>query len=210
MPETKSDTFLSPQVRSASLRIIAVLLVIACINYASSVVITLICSILLAFVLEPGVRLMERIHIPRWLGALLMLLLTLGLLYLVIYGIYDRVMTFLQEFPTYAEPLKHFVASIQKLARSIERSTSNIVSTSQQPNLPTIRLQQESHWGQYLLRGIGSVYTFIVTVMFVPFLVFFMLTAKDHIWKGTLNLFPGEHRGQAEHIIYGIGHMVGI
>jgi predicted PurR-regulated permease PerM len=208
MPETKSETIFTPKLTSAGLRIITVLLVIACINYASSIVITLISSILIAFVLEPGVRLMERIHIPRWLSALLMLMLGLGILYLVIYGIYDRVMTFLQEFPTYAEPLKHFVASIQNLAKHIESSTSNIVSSPQQPNLPTIRLQRESHWGQYLLRGIGSVYTFIVTVMFVPFLVFFMLTAKDHIWKGTLNLFPGEQRGQAEHIIHSIGHMV--
>jgi predicted PurR-regulated permease PerM len=208
MPETKSESLLNSKITVTGLRIIVVLAVMACINYASSIVITLICAILIAFVLEPGVRLMERIHIPRWLGVLLMLMLALGILYLVVYGIYDRVMTFIQEFPTYAEPLKHFVAGIQKLAKSIETSTSNIVPSPQQPNLPTIRLQQESHWGQYLLRGIGSVYTFIVTVMFIPFLVFFMLTAKDHIWTGTLNLFPSEHREQAEHIIHRIGHMV--
>jgi predicted PurR-regulated permease PerM len=208
MPETKSESLLAPKVATASLRIIAVLAVFACIYYASSVVITLICSILIAFVLEPGVRLMERLRIPRWLGALLMVLLALGILYLVIYGIYARVVTFIQEFPTYAEPLRHIVGEVQKVARSIETSTSNLVPTSQQPNLPTIRLQQESHWTPYLLRGIGSVYTFIVTAMFVPFLVFFMLTARDHLWAGTLNLFPGEHRQQAEHVIHSIGHMV--
>lgn len=208
MPETKSESLLASKVTLTGLRIIAVLIVIACINYASSIVITLICSILIAFVLDPGVRLMERIHIPRWLGALLMMLLALGIFYLVIYGIYDRVMTFIREFPTYAEPLRHLVAEIQRLAKRVETSTSNIVVPPQQPNLPTIRLQQESHWGQYLLRGIGSVYTFIVTVMFIPFLVFFMLTAKEHLWAGTLNLFPGEHRQQAEHIIHSIGLMV--
>jgi len=208
MPEIKSESLISPKITLAGLRIVAFVVVIACINYAGSIVITLICAILIAFVLEPGVRLMERIRIPRWLGALLMLMLSLGLLYLVVYGIYDRVMTFIQEFPTYAEPLRHFVSSIEKLAKSVEKSTSNLVSSSQQPNLPTIRLQQESNWGQYLLRGIGSVYTFIVTVMFVPFLVFFMLTAKDHIWARTLSLFPSDHRQQAEHIIHRIGHMV--
>ncbi len=208
MAEMKSDSLNTSKITLTGLRIIVVLLVIACINYASSIVITLICAILIAFVLEPGVRLMERIHIPRWLGALLMLLLTLGLLYLVGYGIYNRVMTFIQEFPTYAGPLKHFVGAIEKLAKSVEQRTSNLVASAPQPSLPTIRLQQESNWGQYLLRGIGSVYTFIVTVMFVPFLVFFMLAAKDHIWNSTLNLFPGEHRQQAEHIIQSIGHMV--
>lgn len=208
MPETRSEPLLAPKIATASLRIIAVLAVFACIYYASSVVITLIFSILIAFVLEPGVRLMERLRIPRWLGSLLMLLLSVGILYLVIYGIYARVATFIQEFPTYAEPLRHIVSEVQKLAKSIEASTSNLVPSPQQPNLPTIRLQQESHWVQYLLRGIGSVYTFMVSAMFVPFLVFFMLTAKNHLWAGTLNLFPGGHRVQAERIIHSIGHIV--
>ncbi len=210
MPETKSESLPTPRIATASGRIIAVAIVIACINFASTLVITLICAILIAFVLEPGVRLLERIHIPRWLGALLMLVLSIGLLYLIIYGIYDRVIAFITEFPTYAQPLKHLFASFESMIKNIEKLASGIVpaTSGQQSNLPTIRLQQESHWGQYLARGIGSVYAFILTVMFIPFLVFFMLTAKDHIWKGTLNLFSDKHRQQAETVILSIGHMV--
>jgi predicted PurR-regulated permease PerM len=210
MPEIKSEAIPTTRIATASGRIIAVAIVIACINYASSIIITLICSILIAFVLEPAVRFLERIHIPRWLGALLMLVGSIGLVYLIIYGVYDRVIEFVQEFPTYGAPLKHLFASLQAMVQNIEKLASGVVSVSSQPqsNLPTIRLQQESHWGQYLLRGIGSVYTFILTVMFVPFLVFFMLTAKGHIWKGTLNLFSDRHRQQAENVILGIGHMI--
>jgi predicted PurR-regulated permease PerM len=210
MPETKSEALQPTKIATASGRIIAVAIVIACINYASSIIITLICAILIAFVLEPAVRFLERIHIPRWLGALLMLVGSIGLVYLVFYGIYDRVIEFIQEFPTYGAPLKHLFASLQAMVQNIEKLASGLVpiSSQTQSNLPTIRLQQESHWGQYLLRGIGSIYTFIVTVMFVPFLVFFMLTAKGHIWKGTLNLFSDRHRQQAENVILGIGHMI--
>ncbi len=210
MPETNSATSPTTHVATVSGRIIAAAIVIACINYASSVVITLVCAILIAFVLEPGVHLLERIHVPRWLGALLMLVLSIGLLYLLIYGIYDRVIAFIQAFPTYAQPLKHLFANFEAVVKNIEKLASGVVppSSAQQSNLPTIRLQQESHWGQYLVRGIGSVYTFIVTVMFVPFLVFFMLTAKNHIWRGTLNLFSDQHREQAETVILNIGHMI--
>jgi predicted PurR-regulated permease PerM len=210
MPETKSEALPTTKIATASGRIIAVAIVIACINFASSIIITLICAILIAFVLEPSVSFLERIHIPRWLGALLMLVISIGLLYLVIYGIYDRVISFIQEFPTYGAPLRHLFANFEDMVKNIEKLASGVVPSSTQPqsNLPTIRLQQESHWGQYLLRGIGSVYTFIVTVMFIPFLVFFMLTAKGHIWKGTLNLFSDRHREQAEIVILGIGHMI--
>lgn len=209
MPETKAATSPSTHITTVSGRIIAAAIVIACINYASSVVITLICAILIAFVLEPGVHLLERIRVPRWLGALLMLILSIGLVYLIIYGIYDRVMAFIQEFPTYTQPLRHLFANFEAMIKNIEKLASGVVpASSAQSNLPTIRLQQESHWGQYLVRGIGSVYTFIVTVMFVPFLVFFMLTAKNHIWRGTLRLFSDTHREQAETVILNIGHMI--
>lgn len=208
--ETKFEAAPPTKIATASGRIIAVAIVIACINFASSIIITLICAILIAFVLEPAVRFLERIHIPRWVGALIMLAGSIGLLYLVIYGIYDRVIQFIQEFPTYGAPLKHVFASVQDAVKNVEKLASGMVPLPSEPqsNLPTIRLQQESHWGQYLLRGIGSVYTFIVTVTFVPFLVFFMLTAKGHIWKGTLDLFPARHRQQAETVIHGIGHMI--
>ncbi len=210
MPETKTEALPTAKISTASGRIIAAIIVIAVINYASSIVITLVCAILIAFVLEPAVHLLEKIHIPRWLGALLMLAFSIGLLYLIVYGIYDRVIAFIQEFPTYAQPLKHLFAGFEAMIRNIEKLASGVVPAASAPqsNLPTVRLQQESHWGQYLVRGIGSVYTFIITVMFIPFLVFFMLTAKSHIWRGTLNLFSERHRQQAETVILSIGHMI--
>jgi predicted PurR-regulated permease PerM len=44
--------------------------------------------------------------------------------------------------------------------------------------------------------------------MFIPFLVFFMLTSKNQIWASTLGLFRIERRQQAEEVIRGIGEMV--
>jgi predicted PurR-regulated permease PerM len=210
MPETKSEILPTTRIATASGRIIAVAIVIACINFASSIIITLICAILIAFVLEPAVGFLERLHIPRWLGALLMLVASIALLYLIVYGIYDRVIAFIQQFPTYGQPLKHLFANLEAMVENIKKLASGVVPAPSTPqtSLPTIRLQQESHWGQYLVRGIGSVYTFIVTVMFIPFLVFFMLTGKNHIWRRTLDLFSENHREQAETVILRIGHMV--
>ena len=55
MSETHSE-IPSAASASASVRIIAIAVLFGCIYYASSVVITLICSILIASVLDPGVR----------------------------------------------------------------------------------------------------------------------------------------------------------
>ena len=208
MPEPKLDFSPAASATSASLRIIAAAILCTCIYLASSIVITLICSIFVAFVLDPGVRLLERFRLPRWVAALLMVLLTLAVLYLVVYLIYDRAAAFLDDLPRFAARVKQIVAHIQVTTKSLQQSTSSILPSAADSNVPAVRLQQESPWVQFLLRGIGSVYAFSVTVMFIPFLVFFMLTSKNQIWAATLNLFPLERRQQAEEVIKGISKMV--
>jgi predicted PurR-regulated permease PerM len=208
MPETRVERPLAASPAAVSLRIIAIAVLFVCIYYASSVVITLICSILITAVLEPGVTVMERVRIPRWVGSLVMVLLLLAAAYLVIYAIYDRAEAFINELPKLVAKLKQLTAHIQLTARNLQQSTQTIMPPTSETNLPTVRLQQESPWMQFLLRGIGSVYAFTVTVMFIPFLVFFMLTSKHQLWVATLNLFPIERRQQAENVIHGISSML--
>src|SRR6202040_3279404 len=49
---------------------------------------------------------------------------------------------------------------------------------------------------EWLLRGVGSLYSILLVATFVPFLVFFMLAAKPRIWKATINLFPDDLRSR--------------
>jgi predicted PurR-regulated permease PerM len=207
MPDRKLG--LSPASAAAtSLRIIAAAILCACIYYASSVVITLICSIGIAFVLDPGVKLLERLRVPRWLASLFMVLLTLAIIYVLIYLVYDRIIAFMDDLPRLAARLRQIVAHIQVTTKSIQQSTSGILPSGADATVPAVRVQQESPWVQFALRGMGSLYAFAVTVMFIPFLVFFMLTSKDHIWAATLNLFSLERRQQAEDVLRGISRMV--
>ena len=206
-----SDTqFESPSAASASasVKIIAIAVLFGCIYYASSVVITLICSILIASVLDPGVKVMETLRIPRWLASLIMVLLMLAATYLLIYVVYDRAQAFVEAMPKLLARLKQITAHLQVTAHTLQQSTQTIMPASPEVNMPTVRLQQESPYEQFLLRGIGSVYAFTVTVMFIPFLVFFMLTSKNQLWAASLNLFPLKRRQQAEDVIHAIARML--
>lgn len=206
MPELKLAPRATPAA-AASLKIIAVGIIVFAMYEASSVVISLMCAIFIAFVLEPGVRVMERAHIPRWVGALIVVLLGLAAVYLMVYLVYDRVVALIADLPKMAARLRqvvsHFQITFSKLGQTLPGTLS-----SPDTGVPTVRVQQESPWEQFLLRGMGSVYTFTVTVMFIPFLVFFMLTSKNHVWAATLNLFPMEQRQHAEDVIDGITTMV--
>jgi predicted PurR-regulated permease PerM len=208
MPETKPEIARESSGAAISVKIIAIAVLFGCIYYASSVVITLIFSILIASVLEPGAGFLEQRRVPRWLSSLIMVLLMLTASYLAVYGIYDRALDFVDNAPKLAVKLRQLTAHLQITAQNFQQSTRTIIPSSADSNLPTVRLQQESPWAQFLLRGMGSVYAFIVTVMFIPFLVFFMLNSKDRLWAATLNLFPREKRQQAEDVIHYIGIML--
>ena len=210
MPETKVE---SPSVRSAtanSLKIIAVATVIAGLYFASSLVISLICGIFIAFILEPGVKFMERIRVPRWLGALVMVLGTLAVMYLVMYLIYGRAAAFMADLPKYTERLKQIIAHVQVTFRHIRLSASSLLPPSNDfgPQPQAVQVQQGEPWLGYLWRGLGSAYGFIMAVLFIPILVFFMLTSKHQIWMSTMNLFSLERRDSAQVVIDGITKMV--
>lgn len=205
--ETEAGTEGRPLARAgaASLRIIAAAIILGFLYYASSLVITLIFAIFIAFVLDPGVKLMERLHIPRWVGSLLMVLWALLAVYLLIYVIYDRAQAFIAQLPAFAAAMQSLVTHLETWLRGFWPTTFS--SAPPESSVPTVRVQQGGSWLQYLA-GFGPVYSFTVTVMFIPFLVFFMLTSRDHIWEATLNLFPVRHRQEAEDIIGRISEMV--
>ncbi|MDE3181568.1 MAG: AI-2E family transporter [Acidobacteriota bacterium] len=208
MPDIKLDRPLAAIASSPSLRIIAAAIVLICVYYASTVLITLVCSILIAFVLDPGVHLLERIRFPRWLGAAIMVVLALALVYLFVYLVYDRAAAFIANLPALAQRVKQIVEHYQNLISNIRQSATPY-PTGPESSVPTVQIAQQSEgWTHYLLRGIGSIYTFTVTVMFIPFLVFFMLTSKRHLQRATVGLFPEEHREQVETILNSIGSMI--
>jgi predicted PurR-regulated permease PerM len=206
MPENKAE--MAREGATLSAKIIALAVLCGCIYYASSVVITLIFSIVIAAVLEPGTGFLERLRLPRWMSSLIMVLLMLSVSYLAVYGVYGRAVDFVDNAPKLAAKLRQITAHLDLAAQSFQQSTRNIIPAGSDSNLPTVRLQQESPWAQFLLRGMGSVYAFTVTVMFIPFLVFFMLNSKDHLWAATLNLFPRDKRQQAEDVIHYISTML--
>jgi len=207
MPDTRIET---PPAAFAttSLRVIATALVFAGLYYASSILITLICALFIAFVLDPAVVLMERMRLPRWLGALLMVLLALLVLYLIVYLVYGRALTFIRDLPSLVNPIQRIVFRMQTMMRDFWQRTSTVSPPTPEAAIPTVRLQQGSPLMQFLERGFGPFYAFTVGVLFIPFLVFFMLTSKDQLWASTLNLFPRERRQHVEDVFRGLSHMV--
>lgn len=209
MPETKLEHAAGVVSSSVSLRVMAGILIFACVYYASALLITLVVSVLIAFMLDPVVDLMERVRVPRWAGALAMVLIVLVLLWFLAYLLYGRAEAFVQNLPAVSAKVTQFVDHFENVVSNLRQSTSSFSPSSNQNGLLTVQVQQQqAQWTRFLLRGVGSIYSFTVTVMFIPFLVFFMLTSKHHLKDATIDLFSMERHQQIEDILESVTQMV--
>jgi predicted PurR-regulated permease PerM len=61
--------------------------------------------------------------------------------------------------------------------------------------------------GDYIYERLGTVYEFILMASFVPFLVYFMLSWRDHIYRSFLRFFEGPDRMAAARSLEGVAEM---
>jgi len=182
---------------STSLRILAGAVVLLFFYYAAGVVITLLLSVLLAYFLDPAVELLERLHVPRTIGALLMVLLLIAVIGAVGYGLWVRSSDFAENWPKYRDILREASGAVQGKISGIEGSVSDLTTPTGAPK-PAAAAADSGTVHTLFLRGIGSLYALVLEGTFVPFLVFFMLAGKREAWHATLQLFPISRRTQVK------------
>jgi predicted PurR-regulated permease PerM len=195
---------------NASQRIIAAGIVIAFCYWAASVVMTLLLSILLAYFLDPLVELLERFNMPRVLGALIAVLLTVALLAGFGALLWSRAESFAEAWPTYEAPLRAAAQSLEQKIQRLERRFSAISATpaaGEKPS-PAVRLEEPGPVRGFLIRMVGSLYNFLLAGTFVPFLVFFMLAARRDVWHGTMQLFHPTERTRVKQTLEDISTML--
>ncbi len=77
------------------------------------------------------------------------------------------------------------------------------------PPIQEVRIHEESNpVVSYIYERLGSFYQLLLMCSFVPFLVYFMLSWRDHINRSFLQLFHGEDRLVASRSLQGIADMV--
>jgi predicted PurR-regulated permease PerM len=179
---------------SFSARIVAAAIILLFFYYAAGVVITLLLSILLAYFLDPAVEILERIGLPRTLGAMVMVLILIAVLVAAGYGLWTRTADFAENWPKYGSVLRNAAGAVEGKIRGIEVQ----VSPDPSPASSVPVRAEPSIVRTLIFRGVGSLYALFLEVTFVPFLVFFMLAEKRQVWHGTLELFAASRRTQVK------------
>jgi predicted PurR-regulated permease PerM len=178
---------------NSSQRIIALGIVFAFLYWASSVVMTLLLAVLFAYFLDTVVEVLEKVHIPRALGALVVLLAVMSIIGGLGYLMIDRADQFLADWPRYSAVMRNVATGLDRKLAIFEKQVEAI-APEEERGRPPVRVAEARPVRELLFRGVGSLYSILLVATFLPFLVFFMLAAKRRIWIATMELFPAENR----------------
>ncbi len=182
---------------NSSQRIIALGIVFAFLYWASSVVMTLLLAVLVAYFLDPVVQFLSRLHVPRALGALLVLVAVIALVSGMGYLLLDRADQFSADWPRYSVRMRHVTTALDRKVATFERQVEAITPEGE-PGRPAPRVTDGVSLRALLVRGVGSLYSILLVATFLPFLVFFMLAAKPRILHATMELFRSEDRTRVQ------------
>ena len=195
------------RVQAAAMLILAIAAVLTMLYVGKLILTVILVAILIAFVLAPLVDLLTRFGIPHALASLAAVLLLVIAMGAATYLSYSRALSFMQELPQYKARIQQMMGGLREEAEQIERTTETVLPSSE-ADKKTVTVRQSSDWTDLVSRNASSVSEMVLTVTFVPFLVFFMLSWQDHVRSASVMLFSMENRNTAYVMLGLIARMI--
>jgi len=176
---------------SGLLLVIAAGVAIAFCFFASSICITLVLAAFLSILVDPIVIAMERMRIPRALAAGLVLIAGMASIGFGGYKLYGKASDLAEVLPGYAGQLQQALAPLNRKIEKMKQTAGSLGNDGAQKKVPEVQVRETVSWPSYLVRGVGSVWGAVIIAGVVPFLMYFMLTRKEHM-SGRLLEILGE------------------
>lgn len=197
----------SMRVNSAATTVIAIVAIGVALYYAQLVCVVLLVSLLLAFALDPLVRLLQRIRLPRSVAALIAVGIFVGALYTLGNLSYNKVVDFSKELPRYRTEIQGLIWKYRHKAEAIRQNTQAVLPKNENGS-KVVEVEQSNGPWSAITNNLGTATEVIFAASFVPFLAFFMLSWQEHARASTVLLFPREMRSTAYATLGAITEMI--
>ncbi len=208
---------------SISTAILSIGVLIALLYYGRLFLVTLVASVIIAFILDPAVGFFERLHLNRGLASFVVCSIAVLMLYLAGLGLYTQVEGLVDELPKYSQRITDMVDRTAKWYDSLEQRVVDAVVPKRMldrgeearpqapPPQPTKRGRRQQTIQQlppvepavqevrirpsgrpllnFFYTYIAPFYDAMIMASFIPFLVYFMLSWRDHVRSHYQRLF---------------------
>jgi predicted PurR-regulated permease PerM len=195
------------RLQASAVLILAAAAVLSMIYVAKLILVVILVSILLAFVLAPVVDLLGNFQIPRALASGIAVFALVAVVCISSYLSYNRAIDFMHELPKYKARIQEMGGQIRQRAEEIEKTTETVLPSSAEDK-KAVTIKQSSSLTDMVSRNASSVSEMVLTITFIPFLVFFMLSWQDHVRSSTVMLFSMENRNTAYVMLGLIARMI--
>lgn len=173
---------------STPLWIIVIAITITFCFFASSLCISFLLASFLAILFDPIPTVLERWRVPRALTATIIVIGGMAVLIFGTIASSGRVSAQLSKVPQYAERIRQAVAPMVQELDTVRKSAGSLTPPVTK-RIQEVHVNQPPDWPAYLIRGVGTVWGAVIIAAVVPFLMFFLLLRKDHLYLWLYNAF---------------------
>ena len=167
--------------------------------YAGNMMAPLIAAIVIAYILEGGVKQFEAIKVPRLFSVIIVLVLFLILLFALFFGIIPLVSSQALQL---AALVPSWLADAQNAILALPQRYPELLSEEQVREFLRTTTGFITELGQQIVFGwtsasVVGIFTLVIYLIVVPILVFFFLKDKEKLTDWFVGILPGKDHGLA-------------
>jgi predicted PurR-regulated permease PerM len=171
--------------------VIAVVAVIMMLQYAQNMIIPIVVGVLISYALDPVVTWLTRWHMPRPVGAAILLMILVATSGALIYGLRYQANEIVEQLPQGARRLRRLlehdrpaqtsaIQQVQKAATELEKAASATGPTAAQSGVQRVQVEAAPiNISSYIMLGSFGIAAVFGQIVMVLFLVFFLLASGD-------------------------------
>jgi predicted PurR-regulated permease PerM len=188
-----------PSPRNLALYVIATVALLYVLDWAESLIISLLLGILLAYTLDPLVAWLGKLKVPRALGATVVMVLVVWGILFGAYSLSGQIQSIISQMPEAASKLstgllrmhKDTLGNFQKMqkaATTVEKATSKVTGAPSKRTTHVVIDQAPFQLSTLLWSGSRGVLVFLGQAMMVIFLAYFLLLSGDTFKRKMVRL----------------------
>jgi predicted PurR-regulated permease PerM len=168
---------------------IFVLGILAAIYVASPIFLSVALAVVLKLLLQPLVRLLDRAHLPRVLGALLVIVLVIGSFTGLIAALSVPATTWAEKLPEGIPRLEAHLSFLKGPLQSLQEVSQQAAQATETPGqkAPTISVRQDLGLTGALFAGMRTVLDYLFTIVLV---LYFLLVSGDIFLRRFVEILP--------------------
>ena len=178
----------APVMRNRLLGTVVVILVLYTCAIAEAVIVPVVVAILFGLMLAPAVRLLERLHIPRAIGSLFVVLTTLAIAVVALAALAAPARTWMQRMPRALDRIEITLRDLRRPLQAATEATRELGKLAEIDGTPPMRVVDASPgpFAQALSAAPAALAGIVITIL----LTFLFLLHGDDLLRKFVTLAP--------------------